>query len=81
MKKSWYKSLTIIAAVVVIGCLLMLILDTPTPLEDGFTTLELCDWAVQQSNNQFRLIVMQAAMAGCIIVIVGRFRAKGGIGK
>ena len=81
MNKSWYKSLTIIAAVVIIGCLLMLIVDTPKPLSHDFTTIELCDWAEASSQNQFRLIVMQIAMAGCVLVIVGRIRAKGGIGK
>ena len=81
MNKKWYKSLTIISALVVIMCLLMLVIDTPKPLNHDFTTIELCDWAEAQSNNQFRLIVMQIATAGCIFVIVGRARAKGGIGK
>ena len=81
MNKKWYKSLTIISALIVIGCLFMLIVDIPKPLGHDFTTIELCDWAESQSNNQFRLIVMQMAMAGCVFVIVGRNRAKGGIGK
>ncbi len=81
MNKHWYKSLTIIAALVIIVCLFTLILDTPKPLSHDFTTIELCDWAEAQSNNQFRLIVMQLAMAGCVLVIVGRIRAKGGIDK
>ena len=81
MKKHWYKSLTIISVLIVIICIGMLILDTPKPLDHDFTTTELCDWAEAQSQNQFRLIVMQIAMAGCIFVIVGRIRAKGGLGK
>ena len=81
MNKSWYRSLTIVSALVVFICVGMLILDTPRPLSHNFTTIELCDWAEAQSNNQFRLIVMQAAMAGCILVVVGRIKAKGGIGK
>lgn len=81
MNKRWYKSLTIISALVVILCVGMLILDTPKPLKSDFSTIELCDWAEAQSKNQFRLIVMQAAMGGCILIIIGRIRAKGGIGK
>lgn len=80
MNKKWHKSMTIISAVVVMVCIVMLMFDTPKPLGHDFTQIELCDWAEQQSNNQFRLIVMQAAMAGCVFVIVGRHRA-GGIGK
>ena len=79
MNKTWYKSLTIIAGLVVLMCLFMLIVETPKPLDHDFTTIELCDWAESQSNNQFRLIVSQIAMAGCILVIVGRVRAKGGV--
>ena len=81
MKKHWYKSLTIVSALVLMGCILMLILDTPTPLDYDFTTIELCDWAEAQSNNQFRLIIMQIAMSACMLIIIGRIRAKGGIGK
>ncbi|KKN77244.1 hypothetical protein LCGC14_0362220 [marine sediment metagenome] len=73
--------MTILAVVVVMGCIGMLMYDTPKPLGHDFTTIELCDWAEQQSNNQYRLIVMQLAMSSCILVIVGRIRAKGGIGK
>ncbi len=81
MNKSWYKSLTIISALIVISCVVMLTMDNPKPLEHDFTTIELCDWAETQSNNQLRLIVQQIAMSFCILTIVGRIRAKGGIGK
>ena len=81
MNKSWYKSLTIIAALVVISCLFMLMLDMPKPLGPDFTTNELCDWAEAQSDNVIRLIIQQMAMSGCVLVIVGRYRAKGRIGK
>ena len=79
--KRWFKSMTIVAAVVVLGCLGMLILDTPKALRPGFTTDELCDWAEQQSQNQYRLIVSQIAIGGCVFCIAGRLRAKTGIGK
>ena len=74
MNKSWYKSMTIISGLVVLACLFMLIADTPKPLGHDFTTIELCDWAESQSDNQFRLIVMQIAIAGCVLVFVGRAR-------
>ena len=77
--KRWFASMTIIACVVVMVCLLMLVLDTPQSLSPEFTTNELCDWAEQQSGNQFRLIVNQVALAGCVFVIIGRKRAKKGI--
>ena len=80
MNKKWHKSMTIISAVVVMVCIGMLMFDTPKPLDHDFTTIELCDWAERESNNQYRLIVMQMAMAGCVFVIVGRHRA-GGISK
>ena len=79
--KKWYFSLTIVSALIVLSCMLMLILDTPTALGPEFTTNELCDWAEAQSNNQFRLIILQIAMGGCILVMVGRIRAKGGSSK
>ncbi len=81
MNKVWYKSMTILSALIVLSCIGMLILDTPTPLTHDFTTIELCDWAEAQSNNQMKLILQQIAMAGCLLSIVGRVRAKGGIGK
>ena len=81
MNKQWYKSMTIIAAAVVMLCVGMLMFSTPKPLKHDFTTEELCDWAENASNNQFELIVMQAAMSGCFLVVIGRCRAKGGIGK
>lgn len=79
--KHWWKSLTIVMAVVVLVCLGMLMYNTPKPLDHDFTTIELCDWAEKQSQNQFSLIVMQIASGACILVIVGRIRAKKGIGK
>ena len=81
MNKKWYKSMTIIACVVVMLCVAILMFDTPRPLRHDFTTEELCDWAENTSGNQYRLIVMQLAMSSCIVVICGRCRAKGGIGK
>ena len=79
--KRWFKSMTIVAAIVVMVCLLMMINDTPKPLKHDFTTIELCDWAEKQSQNQFRLIINQIALGGCVFVIAGRMRAKKGIGK
>lgn len=79
--KRWYRSMTIVAVIIVIACLLVMITDTPKPLGYDFTQIELCDWAEQQSQNQFRLIVNQIALAGCVFVIAGRMRAKKGIGR
>lgn len=73
--------MTIIAVAVVMICLGMLIVDAPKALKHDFTTIELCDWAEQQSQNQYRLIVCQVALGGCVFVIAGRLKAKKGLTK
>jgi hypothetical protein len=81
--KQWWKSLTIISQVAIIGLILLsaFMIANIKPLSYEFTTLELCDWAYATSHNQ-RILIIQMLIVSCSLVgIYGRKRAKKGIGK
>lgn len=83
MNKQWWKSLTIIAQIVIVGLVgfsIWMIMGIPA-LDYDFTTEELCDWAYTTSRNQKLLIIQMAIVSFALIGIYGRKRAKGGIGK
>ena len=83
MNKRWWKSLTIISQVVIIGLIALsawMIMSIPI-LEYEMTQIELCDWAYATSRNQRILILQMLIVSFALIGIYGRNRAKGGIGK
>lgn len=81
--KQWWKSLTIVSQVIIMGLIgysIWMIMSIPA-LDYDFTTNELCDWAFSMSRA-LRLIVVQMLIVSCALVgIYGRKRAKRGIGK
>lgn len=79
--KAWWKSLTIIAIVVCIVCLMMIPMTIAKPLREGFTLDELCEWAIIVSHNQKLTLLVMIALTFAMIAIYGRLRAKKGIGK
>ena len=80
--KKWYKSLTIIAQIVIIVCVILQvgILLAVKPLRYEFTPEELCDWAYAVSHIQRLMIVQMIIISAALTGIYGRKRA-GGIGK
>lgn len=81
--KKWWKSLTIIAQLMIIifiGLSIWMIMNIPL-LSYDFTTEELCDWAYATSRNQKLLILQMLIVSFALIGIYGRKRAKKGIGK
>lgn len=81
--KKWWKSLTIVSQVVIMGLIglsIWMIMSIPA-LDYEFTTEELCDWAYATSRNQRILIIQMLIVSFALIGIYGRARAKKGIGK
>jgi len=80
--KPFWRSLTIIALLVIIGLILLnaYLLLSIKPLKYDFTTKELCDWAYLTSRNQRILIIQMLNLSCALMAIYGRKRARKGIG-
>jgi hypothetical protein len=79
-KKHFLKSVTIWSQIICFICVLFLA-NAPKPLEEGFTTDELCDWAIAIGRGQKVLFICMIIVSCNLIGIYGRLRAKKGIGK
>ena len=74
------KSITIWSQLIIIACVVLLA-NSPEPLREGFTTDELCDWALAIGRGQKVMFLCMIIVSFSLIGIYGRLRAKKGIGK
>jgi len=75
MNKHPLKSITIWSQVIIIACVFFLA-KFPEPLTEGFTTDQLCDWAIAIGNGQKVQFICMIIVAFNLIGIWGRLRVK-----
>ena len=75
MNKHPLKSVTIWAQIICLVCV-MFLANAPKPLEPGFTTDELCDWALAIGKGQSVQFILMIIVSLNLIAIWGRMRVK-----
>lgn len=79
--KRWWKSLTLCSLIINVIIALVIPIMIAKPLRYDFTTVELCDWAVAVSRNQWLVWLQLVNVSVLLLAFYGRLRAKTGIGK
>lgn len=75
MNKHPLKSITIWSQIIIIVCIFFLA-NAPEPLTEGFTTDELCDWAIAIGRGQKVQFICMIVVSLNLIGIWGRMRVK-----
>ncbi len=75
MNKHPLKSVTIWSQVIIIVCIIFLA-RSPEPLTEGFTTDQLCDWALAIGRGQKTMFICMIVISLNLIGIWGRMRVK-----
>ena len=79
--KHHLKSLTVWSQFISMVVCVVLAFSGPKALEPGFTTDQLCDWALAIGRGQSLQFALIAIISMNLIGIYGRMRATKGLGK